>query len=888
VRFRRLEAWVYGALSEQTFDLDPGLAIVYGKNETGKSTFLGAIETILYGFDPATREEHPLVQWARGSEGEGSVADLWLEAGITLDSGATCRVERVLQGRGRLRIAAGTDAFEGTRESNLTLPAIVGLPRPLYRSVYGLGTDALVELEGDVRTHVDELLLGESAVPGMRTTYEVRHELAEEARKLWRSDNRGKPRSALLNARIRDAKRDLRAAREAEDELRSAREERAALDAELTDLRAAKDALEHQDADAGFLKEIYELRLRKASNPVPALDALGGDSLADPERLHDEVRAAEEQIAVPRARLEREERTLTDAEQRFLDHAETIEARRAERGRFEADLDALDSAQRRTRSSESQALAALERIQGRKADTADLERVAAFPLEALRAAHDDWAQAEQDEPKLEDVPYERPAWLFAVAALGAVVVLAGAFLSVPPWTAIFGVALLGVALFAALRSTAPASPAEALETRSSDVDRVLATLGADPAFASSPSALLRLIDRLALLSDAIKAWQEEKEEARILAVRIDEREDRWIALAEELEVDGAGTGPEVLARLDEALRAARGSEAEARADHVERQKAETEVKALTPQLEERSERLARLEEALLSNAGEAADVNSAFHEIQERIEEDAYLRKQESRLRADPRWTKLSKDPRLDMDDPSLAPWHDSSVRRHRDELEFIENELAEKAHRCGELTAELRADPGSRIARAGEALDTLESELQDVRRAHDRLALLGRILAVADSEFREEHQPDVLRRASHYLDAITEGRYSRLEYPHGTEAGLYVVGAGQAEPVRVDLPLSRGTRDQIYLCLRLGLLDHLDENRESLPLVLDESLVHWDADRRAKLYPVLREVSEHRQVFLLTCHVHLADEMQKALGVSRLELASAIEPDSAPKSSSP
>jgi uncharacterized protein YhaN len=884
VRIARLEAWVYGALTEQTFDLDASIAVIYGKNEAGKSTFLSALETIFYGFDPATRDDHPLVQWARGVQGVDGVPDLWLEAHVTLEGGPKLRVERVLQGRGKLRIAAGDDEFEGARESNLPLPAIAGLPRPLYRSVYGLGTDALVELEGDVRTHVDELLLGEGAVPGMRTTHEVRHELAEEARKLWRSDNRGKPRAAELKARVRDARHDLRTARAAEDELRSAREERANLDAELIDLRAAKDALEHQQADAGFLKEIYELRLRKASNPVPALDALGGDALADPEKLQDEVRAAQEQIAIPRARLEREARTLTSQEQRFLEHAETIETRNAERGRFEADLDALDSAQRRERSSKAQAFAALERIQGRKAGSDDLDRVATFPLEALRAAHEDWSLAQENAPAADETAHERPAWLFIAAALGAVVIVASPFSSAPPWTPIIGVALLGLALFAALRSTAPAPQEEPADPRSGDVVRVLATLGADPVFASSPSALLRLIDRLEQLSDLIKVWQEEKEEARLLAVRIDEREDRWSALAEELGVDDEGSGPAILARLDEALRAARASEAEVRADQTERQKAETAVQALTPQLEERSERLARLEQALLSNAGEAADVSSAFHEIQERIEEDTYLRKQETRLRADPRWKKLSRDPRLELDDPSLAPWHESSLRHHRHELEFIENELVDKAHRRGELTSELRADPGNGIARAGEALDLLEGELRSVRRAHDRLALLGRILAVADSEFREEHQPDVLRRASHYLEAVTLGRYTRLEYSHGTEAGLYVIGAGQAEPVKVDQPLSRGTCDQIYLCLRLGLLDHLDESRESLPLVLDESLVHWDADRRAKLYPVLRAVAERRQVLLLTCHQHLAHEWEEALGVKRLELAGTPAAEAAPR----
>ena len=71
--------------------------------------------------------------------------------------------------------------------------------------------------------------------------------------------------------------------------------------------------------------------------------------------------------------------------------------------------------------------------------------------------------------------------------------------------------------------------------------------------------------------------------------------------------------------------------------------------------------------------------------------------------------------------------------------------------------------------------------------------------------------------------------------------------------------PLSRGTLDQIFLCLRLGLLDHLDQGRERLPLILDDALLRTDDARRREIYPLLAEVSRQRQVFLLTCQDWIA-----------------------------
>ena len=53
MRFRRLDAHVFGVLRGRQLELPPEAALVFGSNESGKSTFRSALETILYGFDPA-------------------------------------------------------------------------------------------------------------------------------------------------------------------------------------------------------------------------------------------------------------------------------------------------------------------------------------------------------------------------------------------------------------------------------------------------------------------------------------------------------------------------------------------------------------------------------------------------------------------------------------------------------------------------------------------------------------------------------------------------------------------------------------------------------------------------------------------------------------------
>ena len=138
----------------------------------------------------------------------------------------------------------------------------------------------------------------------------------------------------------------------------------------------------------------------------------------------------------------------------------------------------------------------------------------------------------------------------------------------------------------------------------------------------------------------------------------------------------------------------------------------------------------------------------------------------------------------------------------------------------------------------------------------------------------RERYAPAWLQTASRYLEAITHGRYGGVaivETPAG-EPVLEVTRSGEALPVRVGPPLSRGTLEQIYVAVRLALVDAIDSEAR-LPLFLDELFAHWDAQRLDALAGVLGAV-EGRQVLVSTCHAALADRLERSCGALVVELA--------------
>ena len=190
--------------------------------------------------------------------------------------------------------------------------------------------------------------------------------------------------------------------------------------------------------------------------------------------------------------------------------------------------------------------------------------------------------------------------------------------------------------------------------------------------------------------------------------------------------------------------------------------------------------------------------------------------------------------------------------------------------HRAALATAtERRQVVADRVAAAANdhTLESLQAELASIEERlgeqQQRRDLLHRahvLLEQTRAAVARDHQPPVLREASRWLARLTEGRYpsittaideARLEV-HDADGDLW-------NPER----LSRGTREQVFLALRLALIRDLGRHDVSLPVVMDDALVNFD-DARARsaarvLVEFVAEQAADRQMLVLTCHEHVA-----------------------------
>ena len=75
---------------------------------------------------------------------------------------------------------------------------------------------------------------------------------------------------------------------------------------------------------------------------------------------------------------------------------------------------------------------------------------------------------------------------------------------------------------------------------------------------------------------------------------------------------------------------------------------------------------------------------------------------------------------------------------------------------------------------------------------------------------------------------------------------------------------MSSGTRDQLYLALRLATLEYRLESHEPMPFIVDDILINFDDQRARATLQALARLAARNQVILFTHHQQIVDEAKK------------------------
>lgn len=189
--------------------------------------------------------------------------------------------------------------------------------------------------------------------------------------------------------------------------------------------------------------------------------------------------------------------------------------------------------------------------------------------------------------------------------------------------------------------------------------------------------------------------------------------------------------------------------------------------------------------------------------------------------------------------------------------------ELAQEAHaEFGRITQEL----------AGAARDTAFDEVKfayaqveaRLSAAQHQLAVLliaQSSLTEAIAVWEKKSQPEVYRIASELFALMTDNAWCSVRINPDNQ--IEVTDALMT--TRPPELLSLGTRQQLYLALRIALLVTAENVGASLPILADDILVNFDDERRRGAARALAYLAEHRQVILFTCHADVVTLLQGA-----------------------
>lgn len=203
--------------------------------------------------------------------------------------------------------------------------------------------------------------------------------------------------------------------------------------------------------------------------------------------------------------------------------------------------------------------------------------------------------------------------------------------------------------------------------------------------------------------------------------------------------------------------------------------------------------------------------------------------------------------------------------------LASIRTSLQSKLEQRAELTQQIRAlAEDRRPVEKRLELASVERRLEQQVERWRALAVAGSLLGQVQSSYERNRQPIALREATEFLNRMTGGKYVRVWTPLG-EPELRVDEAG-GKSLSVEV-LSAGTREQLFLSLRLALVKLYAERGVKLPLVLDDVLVNFDNLRAKAAATVLRDFARQgHQLLVFTCHEHIA-RLFKQLKVDVREL---------------
>ena len=186
-----------------------------------------------------------------------------------------------------------------------------------------------------------------------------------------------------------------------------------------------------------------------------------------------------------------------------------------------------------------------------------------------------------------------------------------------------------------------------------------------------------------------------------------------------------------------------------------------------------------------------------------------------------------------------------------------LSRRLTEARAKCSRISAQM-AEYSGRLAAMGDPLvlgseiSRMEAEYAEISAEYDAIALAIDTMRKADEDIQSRFSPALGKLAAEYMQFVTDGKYDGVMLDRDFSATVHEAGGNVPRNAEY---LSAGTLDLMYLAVRLAVCSLALPESANCPLIIDDALVNFDADRRRQAMALLEKIAQERQVILFACN---------------------------------
>lgn len=186
-----------------------------------------------------------------------------------------------------------------------------------------------------------------------------------------------------------------------------------------------------------------------------------------------------------------------------------------------------------------------------------------------------------------------------------------------------------------------------------------------------------------------------------------------------------------------------------------------------------------------------------------------------------------------------------------------LSRRLTEARAKCSRISAQM-AEHSGRLAAMGDPLvlgseiSRMEAEYAEISAEYDAIALAIDTMRKADEDIQSRFSPALGKLAAEYMQFVTDGKYDGVMLDRDFSAAVHEAGGNVPRNAEY---LSAGTLDLMYLAVRLAVCSLALPESANCPLIIDDALVNFDADRRRQAMALLEKIAQERQVILFACN---------------------------------